>query len=326
MIARMVAVVVAVGLMAAACSTTEPSSIEAIPTGTTVVKGKLADSLDFGGAQLVVGTATPPPNDATEVILAQILREALKASGADVVEKSDLGNGFLERDALLSGEIDMHWAGEGTAWTVLLRQPGEGLDATAMHEQLAKLDLDENGVAWLAPTEFEQTPAFAAGKKGPDITKLSEIADWLDHAAVDPIICVTRGFETFPTDGRVEVEAALGRQLPDGSLRTFDPVPIYPATARGACQLGLVETTNGRVPQYGLRLLDDDLGVFGPNRYSLAVRQDVLKAYPELASLEASIAGRLDLATIQRLNRQVVVEGEDPAVVARRWLRSEGLI
>jgi osmoprotectant transport system substrate-binding protein len=317
---------IAFAFIVGACSSSQPLATKGIPTATTVVKGKLGDTLDLGGAHLVVGTATPRTDDATEVILAQILRQALEATGAHVVERNNLGNGFLERDALLSGEIEMYWAGEGTAWTVLLRQPPQGLDRSTMHDQLTKLDVSENGVAWLAPTRFEQAPAFAVGPKGPRLTKLSEIGDWLDRSVTDPVICVTQGFETFPTDGRVEFEAALGRELPDRSVRVFDPVPIYPATARGTCKLGLVETSNGRVPQYGLRLLRDDLGVFGPNYFSLAIRQDVLEAYPELASLEATIANRLDLATMQELNRRVVVEGQNPAAVARSWLRSEGLV
>jgi osmoprotectant transport system substrate-binding protein len=130
---------------------------------------------------------------------------------------------------------------------------------------------------------------------------------------------------TFPLEGRVDFEQALGA-VPDEVFRTYDPEPIYPATADGTCTFGLIERVNGRVAEYDLRVLDDDIALFGFDNPAVNVREDVYTENPELGPLFAVVADALDEPTVQQLNERVEVGGEDPRTVAHDWLVDEGFI
>jgi len=278
--------------------------------------------------ELWVGSPDPTEGDATDALLAAITVGALEGAGADVVDKANLGGGLLVRDALVSGEIDLYWEGIGEAWTAILRQPAEGLDEAEIHESLTSRDLAENGVAWLAPAAFDDGPRFAVSRATAEEegrTTLSTLGEAIE-ADEAGVICVTSAFVTYPLDGKVAVEEALGVELPPGQVREYDQEPIYPETSEGTCAFGLVDASSGRVAEYDLVVLDDDLGAFLPNPPAPAVREDVLVDHPQVAALLDGLAARLTPETIRELNRDVVLEGRDVRTVARAWLAEEGLV
>lgn len=293
------------------------------------VEGPLSEQIDLEGAELWVGSPeTTDGESATPLLLASLLSEALRQSQGEVVDRSGIAGALLLRDELVAGEIDMYWEGTGAAWTGILREVGDGMDAEEIYRELASRDLTENGVAWLEPASFDQARGFAMSEERASelgIETIGDMAEHLERSDGDAVICVTQDFATFPEDGRVDFEETLGVDLPDEVLRVYDAVPIYPDTGRGQCTFGEVERTSGRIPQYGLRLLADDVGLFQPNPPALAVREDVLLDHPELATVLATLAPRLTTEAIQEMNRRVIEGGEDPAEVAGAWLRSEGL-
>jgi osmoprotectant transport system substrate-binding protein len=292
------------------------------------LNGPIPEQFDLDGAELWVGSPDPTEGDATDALLAAITVAALEGAGAEVVDAANLGGGLLVRDALISGEIDLYWEGIGDAWTAILRQPADGLDEVALHESLTTRDLTENGVAWLAPAAFDDGPRFAVSRaSGAD--EESRVLSTLKEAIEDDEtgnICVTSTFLTYPLDGRVAVEAALGVELPSAVVREYDQEPIYPETRNGTCSFGLVDASSGRVAEYDLVVLEDDLGAFLPNPPAAALREDVLVDHPEVAALVDGLADRLTPDVIRELNRQVVLEGHDVQTVARAWLVEDGLL
>ncbi len=333
-VVRRLALLAAASVVIAACSvpTEQESGDEAglEQLSATTIDGALAEEVDLEDAELWVGVPESADGEsATAVLLAQVVMESLKATRAEVVDQTELGGGLLLRDALVSGEIDMYWEGTGAAWTGILREAEDGMDPEEVYRELATRDLAENGVAWLEPAAFEQSRGFAVSEELAaelGIESIGEMAEHIGRSEEDLVVCVTQDFVTFPADGRVDFQEVLGVELPDDVLRVYDSVPIYPDTGRGQCLFGEVERTSGRIPQYGLRLLEDDVGLFQPNPPALAVRQEVLVEHPELSAILASLAPRLTTEAIQEMNRRVIVDGEEPAEVARDWLRSEGLV
>lgn len=334
LVLRRIPLLLVAAVVLVACSTPssedkgDEAALEQL-TGTTI-EGPLAGEVDLGDAELWVGSPESTDGEsATSALLAHLVTETLNATGADVVDQTGLGGSLLLRDALVSGEIDMYWEGTGVAWTGILREAGDSLDAEEVYAELSSRDMTENGVAWLEPASFEQSRGFAmaedlASELG--IDTIGEMADHIERSDDDLVVCVTQDFITFPADGRVDFEDTLGVELTDEMLRVYDAVPIYPDTGRGQCTFGEVERTSGRIPQYGLRLLEDDVGLFQPNQPALAVREDVLVAHPELSSVLATLSPRLTTEVIQEMNRRVIVEGDRPEDVARSWVRSEGLV
>jgi osmoprotectant transport system substrate-binding protein len=322
-----VALVVAV---AAACSTdagggtTAEPTVPTAPLEATPIDGPLRSAFDLEGVELWVGSEDVP----TQRLLGHLAVEALTSVGADVEDRVGLGGSLLVRESLLSGEIDLYWERMGTAWTGYLREPELPDDADELYRLLAARDAEENGVVWLAPAAFSDGHGFAMSDElaeALDIETLTDMGRYIDEGGLTSI-CVTSDFTTFPTEGRVDFETKLDTTIADDTLRVWDPEPIYPSTGDGTCLFGLVERVNGRVAEYGLRVLSDDVGLFGFDNPAVTVREDVYEEHPELADLFALISERLDERTMQGLNERVEVDGEDPQAVARDWLEQEGFL
>jgi osmoprotectant transport system substrate-binding protein len=87
-----------------------------------------------------------------------------------------------------------------------------------------------------------------------------------------------------------------------------------------------VFTTDPRIGEFDLVVLDDDRKFFPIYQPAVTIRSDVVERYPEIATVFEQDAPRLDMATMIELNRRVDVEGQLPRQVAIDWLRSEGFI
>lgn len=314
---------------AAACSAEAGDGADAVPTVPTAPlaappgTGPLGDRFDLEGVELWVGSEDQP----TQRLLGHLTVEALAEAGAEVEDRVGLGGSLLVRESLLSGEIDLYWERLGTAWTGYLREPELPGSLEELYRLLAERDADENGVIWLAPARFSDGAGFAmdeAFAERLDIRTVGGMGRYIDEGN-PTTLCVTSDFTTFPTEGRVDFEAQLDTTLADDVLRVWDPEPIYPATSDGTCLFGLVERVNGRVAEYDLRVLEDDVGLFGIDNPAVSVREDVYESTPELAPLFAVLAEALDEPTMQQLNERVL-GGEAPEAVARSWLEEQGLV
>lgn len=294
------------------------------------IDGTIADAIDLDGLELWVGSTTAEEGDATSAILAALTVSALEEAGATVRNRSDFGGGLLVRDALVSGELDLYWEGTGQVWTAILRQPAEGMSGEEIRDQLARRDLEENGIAWLPAADFDDGVRFAVTDQTSRDEELATMTNMRNRLERDDeaVTCVTAGFMTFPNDGRVAVEDAFGPEFEfdDDRLPVFEPEPVYPATEDGTCLFGLVDATSGRIPEYGLTVLEDDLGAFLPNAPAPAVREEVVREHPEIATVLAALAERLTADEIRAMNRQVVREERDVTSVTDDWLLDQGLV
>ena len=84
--------------------------------------------------------------------------------------------------------------------------------------------------------------------------------------------------------------------------------------------------TDGPVAALGLIVLDDPQGVQPVYAPAVVVRAEVLAREPKIAPLLAPLFKTLDTATLQRLNAQIALEGQDAKKVAAAYLKAQGLI
>ena len=130
---RSAAVLVSVGFIAAGCSSSSDSD-EAASSGGT----------DLEGVSVTVGS-----KDFTEnIVLGEILAQALAAQGADVKNQTNLGGTSVNRTALLAGDIDVYPDYNGTGWTVHLGQQDPSFDPQELYENTATMDLADNNITW----------------------------------------------------------------------------------------------------------------------------------------------------------------------------------
>ena len=97
-------------------------------------------------------------------------------------------------------------------------------------------------------------------------------------------------------------------------------------TSNGTCQFGDVTATDGRTKALNLVQLIDDENFFPKYNAALVMRKSFAEAHPQVSQVMAPISRLLTNETITELNRQVDVDGEEPATVARDWLMQQGFV
>ncbi len=101
---------------------------------------------------------------------------------------------------------------------------------------------------------------------------------------------------------------------------------MYQAVSKGEVDVICAFATDGRISSYNLKPLDDDRNFFPPYYAAPIIREETVRKYPEVGNVLSLIGGLIDDAHMQRLNFEVDGKGQSPTHVAKRFLRSKGLI
>ena len=308
------AVLVAMALLVAACGD-DDSGAEG---------GRIAEEIDLEGISLTVGS-----KDFTEqLVLGQLMVLGFQAAGADVTDKVDLGGTVVNREALLSGDIDVYMEYNGTGWQVHLGRENPSFDPDQLTADVRAVDLEKNDIRWLGKSPFNDTYGFATG---PDMTAanggpftMQSMADYL-AANPDATVCMESEFPSR-TDGLVLFEEYTGYEVPDSQQQILDTNIIYNETAEGRCAFGEIFTTDGRIAALEMSIVEDP-GVMIVYNVSLTMRDETYQQAPEQFEAFADLLLEgLDEDTMAELNRRVSVEGEEAVDVAREYLVEQGLI
>lgn len=281
------------------------------------------DSTDDDAA-IAVGS-----KDFTEnILLGQMLVIALEEQGIAVDDRTNLGGTVVNREALLSGDIDVYPEYNGTGWTVHLGQEDPSFDRTELYNLVADQDLDENGIRWVGLSPFNNTYGFAASpavtaENGGEAFTFQSMAEYL-QANPDAMVCMESEFPDRP-DGLILWEDHTGFTLPQSQQEILETGVIYTQTGNDNCDFGEVFTTDGRIDGLGLTLVDDP-GVMILYNVSYSFRDDTLEGVDaQVAEIADQIVANLDNETMVRLNFEVDINGRDYDDVAREYLESIGL-
>ena len=122
--------------------------------------------------------------------------------------------------------------------------------------------------------------------------------------------------------GRDEWRDLKARYLPGVPVETaaMDQTLMYDAVAGGQLDVIVAYTSDGRVPYYGLQLLDDPHKVFPPYD-AILVASPAAARRPGLQEALQPLIGSVDLETMQRANQWVDVEKRSPRKAAADLLK-----
>jgi osmoprotectant transport system substrate-binding protein len=89
-----------------------------------------------------------------------------------------------------------------------------------------------------------------------------------------------------------------------------------------------VFTTDGQLASGSYKVLEDDERLFGFQHIALVIDEDKLDELggDKFMRIINDVNGRLTTSAMIQMNRDVDVDGQDPAVVAERFLRTAGLL
>lgn len=256
-------------------------------------------------------------------ILAEMMAALAEDAGIPVTRRLNLGSTETLLEALKRGDIDLYPEYNGTG-LVMLGQPAMS-DGDAASEEVAAL-YEPLGLIWGERLGFDNTYGLAmrAGRAAElGVDRISDLAG----QAGDLTIGVDENFRARPLDGLQPMSARYGIDFGTVDTVTPDERPrLYNSVLGGSADVIEVFTTDGQIADLDLVLLEDDLDFFPVYQAAPLVRSDALVRHPGLRDVLGTLAGRLDPATMQRLNGQVDLDSLAPRDVARAALIEMGLI
>jgi osmoprotectant transport system permease protein len=262
-------------------------------------------------------------NFTEQLILSEMIAQRIEAAtDIEVERKLNLGGTMVCHSALLEGEIDIYPEYTGTALTAILKYEDRPGGPEEVFDTVARDYLDRFDLMWLKPFGFNNTYALAIKQEKGNSTGWKKISD-MGASASGIRAGFTAEFAERP-DGYPGLSDAYGFEF--GDVRDLDPSLMYDALRKDEVDLIVAFSTDSRIPGYNLMLLEDDRSFFPPYHAAPLIRQEILKAFPEIARALAPLAGLIDDKTMQLLNYEADQEKRNVKEVVREFLLREGLL
>lgn len=311
----------ALGLLLVAACGLEAGSAVPLRVG----PGSIRHVPELDGVRITVGS-----KDFTEQnILGYLIEFALSAAGADVRDLTDIVGSNSLRDAQLHGQVDIAYDYTGTGWINYLGNESPVPDSDEQFRAVRDADLAAHGMIWAAMAPMNNTYAMVANPRiaaEKSITTLSDYANLINTDPSAAATCVGTEFNVRQ-DGFPGMARKYGIDTGKVQKQIVQDSLVFQATADGnQCRFGSVAATDGRIPALDLKLLTDDQGFFPKYNAALVMRKDFAEAHPQIITIMEPISRLLTNESITELNRQVDIEGREPAEVARTWMVEQGFV
>ena len=272
-------------------------------------------------AAIVVGSKI----DTEGALLGNMILLLLNRHGIEATGKLQLGPTQIVRRALISGEIDIYpeYTGNGAFFFGPESDP-VWRDADKGYARVKELDRAKNHLVWLEPAPANNTWAIAV-RRDLKLGTLQEFARYVDGGGTVRL-AASAEFANSP-GGLPSFEKTYGFTLTRRQLVTLAGGNTA-ATIRAAAEhisgvnAGMAYGTDGALSVLGLVALADDKGAQVVYRPAPVVREAVVTAHPEIASILDPVFATLTLQKLQSLNAKIAVEGLDARAVAADYLRS----
>jgi osmoprotectant transport system permease protein len=252
-------------------------------------------------------------------ILAEIVKQTLEQQTSLRVEiASNLGTSVIFK-ALQNGDIDLY-----PEYTGNLLTSKEALDLPVPDDKstitsLVRHEMSRRHQLVLLETfGLNNTYAPCVTQATAERFRLKKISDLLQTPQLRVVIDLS--FLTRP-DGWKGLVDKYGLRF-DKPPTQVSPNLLYKALEQKETDVVIGFATDWQIASLKLIVLEDDRGYFPSYHGAPLVREDVLKRHPAIRTALDRLGGKIDDATMRRLNYQVAVERRSESEVAREFLRS----
>ncbi len=283
-----------------ACSSTSSSSSDSKSGGTITLSSK---------------------GFAEQEILANMLKLIVENdTNVKVNIKSNLTDNVLW-EAFKKGDIDANVEYTGTALLQYLKKDPI-YDSKKVYDTVSKEYKDQYKWTWLDPIGFNDTYALAIRKEDADKYGISTTSQLAEHS--DKFIFGSAQEFLNRPDGFPAIKDTYKMNFKE--VKAFGAQLDYQAISQKQVDAIIVYTTDGRIPDSNLKVLEDDKHLFLPYDAAPIVKDSVLKSHPELKDALNKLAGKISDEEMQKLNALVDGKHEKAAKVAKDWLTEQGLL
>jgi len=277
-----------------------------------------------GVAALLLATLTPLASSARpgyvvgaktfteQYLLASLIAQRLEKAGLPATTREGLGSSVIF-GALKAGEIDVYVDYSGTLWANQLHRS----DALSREKLLAELtaELDKSNVTLLGPLGFENAYALMMPRQRAEALGIRSLADLASHAAT---LSIAGDYEFFARPEWAALRQAY--ELAFREQRTLQPNFMYAAVSSGEVDVIAGYTSDGRIDQNNLLVLDDSRAAIPPYDAVLLLAPQ-RRSDARLRDALMPLIGAIDVATMREANRRA---SESDATSSKgavaRWL------
>lgn len=273
--------------------------------------GLLAAALALGGAGARADDAALKVGSkrfTESYILGEVVTQTAQAAGARAEHRQGLGNTAVVVEALKAGAIDVYPEYLGTIDAEILKHP-QPTDRATMRTELAKQGL---GVA--VPLGFVNGYALAMREADANRLGVARLSDLKAHPAL--VLGLSHEF-LGRQDGWPGLAARYG--LPHKPLG-IDHGIAYEALAHERIAATDIYSTDAKIAELKLRVLDDDLAYFPRYDAVLLYRLDLPQRQPAAWKAIAALEGRISAAAMIAMNGEAELKGRAFADIARGFL------
>lgn len=279
----------------------------------------LSAGCDKGEKKVVI--ASKPHSE--QYILAEMLTILIEENtDIEVEKKLGIGGGTSNiHPAMLKGEIDIYPEYSGTGLLFVLKEELIA-DPDELFQEVKKRYEEEFGILWLDIYGFNNTYALAV--KNETAVKYG-LKNYDDLAKVSNQLTFGAEYDFFEReDGFNGLKKIYPLNFKD--TKEIDIGLKYQAIGSGQVDVINAFSTDGLLKEFGLKVLEDNKNFFPAYQAATLIREETLEKYPELKSVLNKLAGRISDDEMILLNYYVEKEKQDPADVARDFLKEKGLI
>lgn len=276
----------------------------------------------LAGLALVVALALVPPlasrkagyivgakTFSEQYILAALITQRLEADGLSARRREGLGSSIIFA-GLAGNEIDAYVEYTGTIWANVMKRTDIKPRAETLAE-VAQWLKRERGITLAGALGFENAYALAMKRSEAERLGVKSLADLARHA---PQLTIAGDYEFLSRPEWAALRKAYG--LSFRAERTMQAEFMYPAAGNEVDVISAY-TSDGRIAQFDLVVLDDPKGAIPPYDAVLLVSPKRSGDRALLAALKP-LTGAIDVTLMREANLQAN-EGESPEQVAR-WM------
>lgn len=263
--------------------------------------------------KVVIGSKNFTENE----IVAEIYALALEDAGIDVERKFDISSSVVHT-AIASDEIDLYPEYTGTGLIAVLEEDPI-TDAQAVYDEVKKQYEDKFKITWLDYSPANDGQGLVIRTAAAEKYNISTISDLQKHAT--ELRFASQGEFDERADGIPALEKVYG-PFDWKSSTVYDNSLKYQILEKDEGDVIPASTTEGNLVDDQFTLLEDDKHVWPPYNLAPIVRDEVLKAHPEIEDTLNKISPKITTEEITKLNAKVDVDKESYKDVAKEFYDS----
>ncbi|MBA2961129.1 MULTISPECIES: glycine betaine ABC transporter substrate-binding protein [Ramlibacter] len=242
-------------------------------------------------------------------ILGEIVARTAQQAGAEAVHRQGLGSTAVVLEALKTGSIDVYPEYIGTIESEILKLPAGSSD------EVIRRELGKMGLSFGVPLGFANSYALATTAQRARELSLRTIGDLRRQPALP--VALSQEFL-----GRVDGWPGLAQRyrLPHQPTG-IDHGVAYEALASGRIAVTDIYTTDAKIAELGLAVLQDDQHYFPRYDSVLLYRSDLPARAPAAWKAVAGLEGRIDTARMIALNGDAELRGRSFSAIAADFVQ-----